>query len=94
MWEAAQLPGGKQEWADIALQHSRTVTKELFRCRPSSATQLPVFLRCGLLQPAAAAGSACTWHTIPASTLLLNLLLHPLLRDLQARRQHIPRGPV
>lgn len=31
MWEAAKLPGGKQEWADIALQHMRTVTKELFR---------------------------------------------------------------
>ena len=37
MWEAAKLPGGKQEWADIALQHMRTVTKELFRCRPAAA---------------------------------------------------------
>jgi len=34
MWEAAQLPGGKQEWADIALQHARTVTKELLRWGP------------------------------------------------------------
>lgn len=32
MWEAARLPGGKQEWADVALAHSRTVARELFRC--------------------------------------------------------------
>lgn len=37
LWEAAAMPGGKRAWADMALEHSRTVARDLFRCVGAAA---------------------------------------------------------